>query len=98
MARRDIASSTRGRFWFLFKLTQAFTGEPSIWVLNGHGFGLVLAVVTKTSSRFQDFVTHFVTPPGPMDKGIVPMCDVCDEVFAFKNTSTRARRVQAWAR
>ena len=47
-----------------------------IWALNGHGFGLVLAVVTKTSSRFQDFVTHFVTPPSPMNKGIVAMRDV----------------------
>ena len=40
--------------------------------------------MTKTSSHFSDFVTDFVTPPDPMDKGIVPMCDVCDEELEQK--------------
>ena len=53
--------------------------RPIKGVVSAHddpAFCLFLPVVTKTSSHFSDFVTHFVTPLAPMDKGIEPMRDV----------------------
>ena len=75
--------SKKGGYFTLFMTVQS----AMLFLLNSSYLCLWHFCVTKTSSHFSDFVT----PPGPMDKGIAAMCDV----LRFVQAQAVLRFVQA---